>query len=409
VTVETIVIGGAGHAGVQTAVRLRELGFPGRVVMIAPDSDSPYERPPLSKDFLKAGSSDDVVALRKESFFAEKNIERIQARIDEVARRDRTVLLDNGSRIDYSKLVLAPGSTPRPLAVPGHDLAGVLQLKTHQDAIAVKGALRPESRLVVVGAGYIGLEVAAAAATLGCDTTVLEFQDRVMKRVTSAPVSQYFERLHAEKGVKFVFGAAVTEVRGDSQVRAVITADGIAHPADVVVVGIGVLPAQKLASDCGLDVDDGIVVDLNSRTSDPDIYAVGDATRLVDGLSSLRLESIQNAVAQGINAANHVMNTPPSKPEVPWFWTVQHGIRLQTAGIRNPDDDEIVRKASGDQFSVLYVRDGRLAAIDTVGSLRDFGPGKKLIASRAQIDPERAADPSVKLSEAVRELTAREV
>lgn len=303
------------------------------------------------------------------------------------------------------------GPSARRLMVPGGDLPGIHRLETWEDAVALKDALRPGARVVVIGAGYIGLEVAAAAVENGCETTVLEFQDRAMSRVTSEPVSRHFERIHRSRGTRFVFGAAVTEVRGDGRAQEVRTADGTAYPADVVVVGIGVVPCQELAADCGLRVADGIVVDHDSRTSDPDIYAAGDATRLIDESdgTNRRLESIQSAVAQATNAANHIMGAPSGKREVPWFWTVQHGVRLQTAGLRDPGDTVVVRGADRDQFSVLYLREGRLAAIDTIGSLRDFNPGKKFIAAAARIDPQRAADPSVKLSEAAGDLAAHEV
>ncbi|WP_067662031.1 NAD(P)/FAD-dependent oxidoreductase [Nocardia miyunensis] len=408
---ETIIIGGAGHAGVQTAVRLRELGWAGRILMIAPDADDPYERPPLSKHFLEPGSPDTVVPLRRPGYFESKGIERRRGRIERVVPSTRYVLLESGSRVDYSKLVLAPGSHARRLLVPGGDLAGIHQLKTREDALALKVALRGGARVVVIGAGYIGLEVAAAAAAIGCETTVLEFEKRVMNRVTSEPVSRYFQRIHQDRGTRFVFGAAVTEVRGDGRAQEVLASDGSVYPADVVVVGIGVVPLQELARDCGLRVADGIVVDHDSRTSDPDIYAAGDATRLIDAHdgTNRRLESIQSAVAQATNAANHIMGSPSGKREVPWFWTVQHGVRFQTAGLRDPGDTVVVRGSETEQFSVLYLREGRLAAIDTVGSLRDFNPGKKLIAAAIRIDPQRAADPAVKLSEAAVDLAAHEV
>ncbi|GGL11930.1 putative ferredoxin reductase [Nocardia jinanensis] len=406
---ETVVIGGAGHAGVQSAVRLRELGWPGRITMIAPDSDLPYERPPLSKHFLASGSAEEVVPLRRAGYFEDKRIERVCGRIRQVVPDGRYVLLDNGARYDYAKLVLALGSEARNLAVPGGDLPGVHRLKTREDAGALKKALRRGTRVVVVGAGYIGLEVAAAAAALGCETTILEIADRAMNRVTSEPVSRFFEQLHREHGTELYFGTAVTEIRGEGAVQEVVTSDGAIHPADVVVVGIGVVPSQNVARDCGLRVDDGIVVDHDGRTGHPDIYAAGDVTRLkADGVD-LRLESIQSAVSQAARAADHIMGLPPGKREVPWFWTIQHGVRLQTAGLRRPDDTVLVRTHESGQFSVLYLRAGRLAAIDAVGTLRDFNAGKKLIGAGARLDPRRAADSFAKLSDAVEESAVSEI
>jgi 3-phenylpropionate/trans-cinnamate dioxygenase ferredoxin reductase component len=406
---ETILIVGAGHAGVQAAVRLRELEWGGRVVLIDPDGHVPYERPPLSKDFLKRGASDDVPPLRRDGYYQEKGIELVAARAARINPVQRRVLLATGAELGYTKLILAPGSAARTLTVPGAELAGIHQLKTREDALALKQSLVPGAHVAIIGAGYIGLEVAAAAAALGCETTVLEFQDRVMSRVTSGPVSRFFEQLHGAHGTRFVFGAAVTEIRGEGKVEEVVTADGTVYPADVVVAGIGVVPLEGLAAQAGLHTEDGVVVDADSRTSDPHIYAAGDATRLIcaeEGISR-RLESIQSAVAQAVNAANHIMGATAAKREVPWFWTVQHGVRLQTAGLRHPDDDVVVRGDAGTApFSVLYLRDGRLSAIDTIGSLKDFTQGKKLIAAGAAVDPRLAADPTIKLADAVRDLVA---
>lgn len=403
---EAIVIVGAGHAGVQAAVRLHELEWPGRIVIVEEQAGATYERPPLSKEFLKEGAGEDVAPLRKEQYFAEKGIERVAGSVAGVDRAGRRVVLADGTALEYARLILAPGSSARSLKVPGGDLEGVHLLKTRDDAQALRTALRPGARVVIVGAGYIGLEVAAAAAALGCETTVLEFMDRVMSRVTSEPVSRFFERVHASHGTRLVFGAAVTELRGGGRVEEVITADGASYPADVVLAGIGVVPRQELAAAAGLAVRDGILVDLDSRTSDPDVYAAGDATRLVDPEHGIdrRLESIQSAQAQAVNAANSIMGQPGARHEVPWFWTVQHGVRLQTAGVRVPEDEIVLRgDPAGGKFTVLYLRQGRLAAVDTVGSLADFISGKKLVAAGAALDPGLAADPAVRLSAAVQE------
>ncbi|GAP54412.1 putidaredoxin reductase [Arthrobacter sp. Hiyo6] len=246
--------------------------------------------------------------------------------------------------------------------------------------------------------------MAAAAAAKGCDVTVLEFQDRVMSRVTSASVSRFFEQLHGRNGVRFVFGAAVTAVEGSQRAERIVTADGSVHPADVVLAGIGVVPNQELAGAAGLECRDGIHVDGDGLTSDPAIYAVGDVTRFmstIDGASQ-RLECIQNALAQADRAAAHITGEDAGEPEIPWFWTVQQGIRLQTAGVRHPEDEVIVRGAPAEgKFSVVYLRNGCLAAVDTIGSLTDFRPAKKLIAHKARIDPLLAADPGTRLTDAV--------
>ncbi|MDQ4491931.1 FAD-dependent oxidoreductase [Sinomonas sp. ASV486] len=413
-----VVIVGSGHAGVGVAAGLRSRGWEGRIVLVDAEGQLPYERPPLSKDLLVPGAPAEPVPMRKESWFESRGIERVHGTAASIDRDRRELRLADGRALPYVKLILATGSTPRRLTVPGADLDGVLMLKTLPDARRLAAELAPSSdtapdaarHVVVIGAGYIGLEVAAAAAKHGCRVTVLEFQDRVMSRVTSEPVSRFFEGLHGRAGVEFRFGAAVTALEGtDSpdgagRVEWVVTADGARHRADVVVAGIGVIPEQGLAADAGLEASDGILVDAGGRTSDPDIYAAGDATRfasLYDGASQ-RLECIQNARAQAEAIAADIAGQAPPAPEVPWFWTVQHGVRLQTAGVRHPDDDVLLRgdPANG-KFSVIYLRGGRVAAVDTVGSLADFNAGKKLVAQRATIDPSLAADPSLPLDQAI--------
>jgi 3-phenylpropionate/trans-cinnamate dioxygenase ferredoxin reductase subunit len=399
-----VVIVGSGHAGVGVAAGLRVRKWDGPIVLVDSDGTIPYERPPLSKDLLALGTPAEPTPLRKESYYESRGIERVQGHASAIDRERRQLVLADGRALPYSRLVLATGSMPRRLTVPGADLDGVLMLKTLHDARRLASELAPGRRVVVIGAGYIGLEVAAAAAKLGCTVTVLEFQDRVMSRVTSDPVSRFFEDLHRRAGVEFRFGAAVTGFEGSGRVEWVVTNDGGRYPADVVVAGIGVVPEQGLAVAAGLDVADGILVDTAGRTSDPGIYAAGDVTRSAstyDGASQ-RLECLQNARAQAEAVAASIAGAAPPAAEVPWFWTAQHGVRLQTAGVRRPEDDVIVR---GDpetgRFTIVYLREGRLAAVDTVGSLSDFNAAKRLVSERAALDFARAADPSVPLADAV--------
>ncbi|MGY3320981.1 NAD(P)/FAD-dependent oxidoreductase [Arthrobacter sp. TE12232] len=399
-----IVIVGAGHSGVAVAAGLRSRGWEGDILLLEAEKETPYERPPLSKELLKAGAPDESAVLRKEKFYHEKRINRRAGlTADAIDPGGRTVQLSDGSRHGYHRLVIATGSRARSLTVPGAELPGVQALRTRDDALELKRALVPGARVAIIGAGYIGLEVAAAAAAKGCDVTVLEFQDRVMSRVTSEPVSRFFERLHEQNGVRFVFGAAVTAVEGSDRAERVVTADGAAYPADVVLAGIGVVPNQELAAEAGLQCQDGILVDDDGRTSVPGIYATGDVTRFtstIDGASQ-RLECVQNAMAQADRVAADITGQAPADPEIPWFWTVQHGVRLQTAGVRHPDDDVIVRGTPAEgKFSVVYLRDGRLAAVDTIAGLTDFRPAKKLIAQKTRIDPLLAADPGTPLTDA---------
>ncbi|MDV8148380.1 NAD(P)/FAD-dependent oxidoreductase [Arthrobacter sp. B10-11] len=400
-----VVIVGAGHSGVAVAAGLRTRGWEGGILLLEAEKGTPYERPPLSKELLKPGADDESAVLRKEKFYQDRRIDRAAGlAVESIDRQGRTVLLADGSRHAYHRLVIATGSRARPLTVPGAGLSGVQALRTKDDALELKRHLAAGTRVAIIGAGYIGLEVAAAAAARGCEVTVLEFQDRVMSRVTSAPVSRHFEQLHERHGVRFVFGAAVTGIEGTQRAERVVTADGAAFHADVVLAGIGVIPNQELAAEAGIECRDGILVDADGLTSDATIYATGDATRFtspIDGASQ-RLECIQNAQAQADRVAAHITGQQAAVPEIPWFWTVQHGVRLQTAGVRHPDDEVIVRgdPASG-SFAVVYLRDGRLAAVDTVAGLTDFRPARKLIAQGARMDPTLAADPGIHLSEAV--------
>lgn len=401
---EPIVIVGSGHAGVAVAAGLRTRGWEGRIVVVDAQDNVPYERPPLSKDLLAPGSGDRSALLRKEDYYEAKGIERITGQtVAAIDPASSAVVLADGSRLPYHRLVIATGSRARELPVPGADLDGVLALRTYQDGVAIKRALVPGAKVVVIGAGFIGMEVAAAAVKNGCSVTVLEFQDRVMKRVTSPPVSAFFEQLHRSQGVRLEFGAAVTELQGDGRVERVLTSDGRQFEADVVVAGIGVLPNQELAEAAGLTCGDGVLVNEQCRTSVPGIYAAGDVTRFTSPFSgaSQRLESIQNANAQAEAVVTDILDGQATPTEVPWFWTVQHGVRLQTAGVMHPDDEVIVRgdPATG-KFSVVYLREGRLAAVDTVGGLTDFRPAKKLIPTGLLLDPALVRDPAVKLEDA---------
>ncbi|WP_181151899.1 MULTISPECIES: NAD(P)/FAD-dependent oxidoreductase [unclassified Arthrobacter] len=399
---EPIIIIGAGHAGVSVAAGLRSQGWDGGVLLVDADGRLPYERPPLSKDLLKPGSAEQVTPLRRAGYYQERCIETVLGLdIRQIDVENRSVTLSDGSVRAYHRLVIATGSTARALRIPGGDLPGVQTLKTFDDAARLRTQLTPGARVVIVGAGYIGLEVAAAAAALDCDVTVLEFQDRVMSRVTSEPVSRFFEQHHENHGVRFVFGAAVTAVEGDERAERVLTADGGSYPADVVIAGIGVVPNQQLAEAAGLECNDGILVDQHGRTSHPEVYAAGDVTRFTspfDG-SSLRLECIQNAQAQADSIVHHIVEKPRKDPDIPWFWTVQHGVRLQTAGVRHPDDDAIVRGNVEDKkFSVVYLRNGKLSAVDTIDSLKDFMAAKRLIG--AALDPVLVSAPGTSLAEA---------
>ncbi len=402
--ISPVVIIGAGHAGVRLAVALKSASPAPSVVLLDQDHAFPYERPPLSKEMLKDGP-DAIVKLYKDEFYAEHGIDLMLGRMATTINRGlRTVELADGSQIPYSRVIVATGARARKIPVPGGSLNGVHMLRTLADAQDIHRAIGRSRSIVVIGGGYIGLEVAAAAAEAGRDVTIIEAQDRLMKRVTGEHVSRYFEQLHRMHNVKILVQTGVSELQGVDRVERVVAQDDSVHPADMVVVGIGVQPNDEIARASGLACQDGILVDAQFRTEDPDVYAIGDVARSPneDGRGSVRLESVQNASAQALAVADDILGIQSVKHEVPWFWTTQYGVRLQTAGLLHGHDQAVVRgNIESGRFAVLYLKEKRLIAIDNVGTLKDFMIGKKLIASRTILDIEKAGEPAVKLTETV--------
>ena len=403
---EVVVIIGAGHAGGTAAATLRQEGFEGRIVLLGDEPYPPYERPPLSKAVLSGAMPLEKTFLRKPTFYQEKAIElRTGAGVEAIDRAARTVRLFSGESLAYDKLILATGSRLRRLKVPGADLLGVYYLRGIDDSLAIKDQLKQGANIVIIGGGYIGLEVAASAAKAGAKVTLIEAMDRVMARVTSETVSRFFQDEHRRHGVELKLNTGVTALEGEGKVERVVAGDGSVLPADMVVVGIGILAADELAQAAGLQCDNGIVVDEFTRTSDPSIWAIGDVTNHPNSLlgGRFRLESVQNAISQGQTATKAILGRATAYAEVPWFWSDQYDLKLQTAGIRQPSDREVVRgDPANRKFSVCYLRDGALAAIDTIANLKDFMPAKKLIAEKRPIDPERLANPDIPLAEAGR-------
>jgi 3-phenylpropionate/trans-cinnamate dioxygenase ferredoxin reductase subunit len=402
VDASSVVIIGAGHAGVHAAASLRSLGHRGRLILLDQQPEIPYERPPLSKGVLVGSTNPQRTVLRKPDFYQEKGIDlRTDVRVAAIEPSEGRVNLAQGGSIPYDALLLATGAIGRPVDVPGAHLAGIFQLRSLADSLAIKAQLVAGVRIVIVGAGYIGLEVAAAAAKAGARVTILEREDRVMSRVTSAPVSRHFEELHRGHGVNIHLARQVAAFEGSHRVARVITAGGERFDADIVIVGIGILPAQELAVAAGLTCQDGVVVNSFCETSADGIYAAGDVTRHDSVFSdrSLRLECVQNAMSQAEVAARRMRGSAEPCIDVPWFWTDQYGCRLQSVGIRQEGDEVVLRGTpSSCRFSVLYLREGRLAAVDTVNMLKDFAPAMKLISARKCIDVSVAAHPELSLA-----------
>jgi len=396
-----IVIVGAGQAGAQVAFSLRQWGHEGGITLVGDEPFPPYERPPLSKDLLKGVLEEDRLFFRTASWYAENSIDlRTGAEAVAIDRERGVVRLTDGGEIAYDTLVLATGSRPRPLKVRGADLPGVFELRTIADTRALRGAMRPGAKMLVVGAGYIGLEVAAVARTLGLEVTVLEAMERVLARVTGKVVSDFFEAEHRSHGVDLRCGARLDAFEGDGALRVARLADGAGIAADVAVVGVGILPRAELAEASGIACEDGIVVDRDARTSDPRVFAVGDCARrpLVHYGRSGRLESVHNAIEQGKITAAAILGRPRPAEDVPWFWSDQYDLKLQIAGLSQGHDRIVVRGSPAERkFAAFYLLGGVLLAVDAVNCPMEFMASKLLIAGAARPDPDQLGDPGVSM------------
>jgi 3-phenylpropionate/trans-cinnamate dioxygenase ferredoxin reductase subunit len=378
-----IAIIGAGQAGLQVAESLRSEGYEGEVLMIGDEPRPPYQRPPLSKAYLLGESSEAQLTIRSPEALARKNIVLMSGvSVTAIDRAARQIRLADGRGIDYTGLCLATGSRPRPLPVPGAELGNVFPLRTLADTQAIAAQLPSVQRVVVIGGGFIGLEFAAVARKFGKDVVVLEGADRLMPRAVTPMLSEFFRTLHVDHGVAIELGAAVTELSGqEGKVRAVHTADGREFPADLVLVGIGILPNEELAKAAGLECERGIVVDACSRTLDPLIVAAGDCTarRLPDG-GLLRLESVQNAVEQGKSAAAALVGKERPFTAAPWFWSNQYDVKLQMVGLAaGHDRTELRGDPATRKFSAFHYRGETLLAVDSVNSPEDHMPARKLL------------------------------
>ncbi len=396
-----VVIVGAGHASGQVVATLRQKNFDGNICLVGEEPYLPYQRPPLSKKYLAGELPPERLHFKADNFYDAPNVVvHLSTTIDHIDRSTKVVLSDTGSKFPYDKLVLSLGAHPRRVDLPGVELSGVHYLRTIQDVDAIREKIEPGCQLVIVGAGYIGLEVAAVTAKLGLDVTVVEMMDRVMSRVVSEEVSKFFQKEHTEHGVKLLLSTGIKDFSGDGNVHAVDLSDGTRIAADLVVIGIGVVPNTDLAADAGLEVSNGIVVDDHCRTSDPDIYAVGDCTYHPNDVlgCQVRLESVHNALEQAKTAATNICGEDQVYAQVPWFWSDQYDLKLQIAGLSQNYDQTIIRGDPDDRsFSCLYLNSGRLIAVDAINKPRDFMQSKKLIADHAVIDASLLADSTVEL------------
>ncbi|MFE6042495.1 NAD(P)/FAD-dependent oxidoreductase [Streptomyces sp. NPDC056452] len=399
-----VVVVGAGQAGFDTACALRSRGFRGRITLIGDEPPGPSYRPPLSKGYLAGTVAAEEIALRPPSFYTEQDIELLPGdRVASLDRERRTVLLESGLRLPYDRLVLATGSRPRTLPVPGASLTGVLSLRGLADAEDLRLRLSgPPRRLVVVGAGFIGLEVAATARGLGHEVTVVEAQPRALARALTPTVSDRIVAEHRERGVRVLLGREVTALFGDGEGRVqVMELDGGERiAADLIVVGVGVLPNIELALAADLLVGDGVVVDAQLRTSEPDIFALGDCARFPSPHAGrhVRLESVQNASDQAKCVAAAICGEPYAYTAVPWFWSEQYALRLQIAGLTAGHDETVtVGDLADGKFSVFCFRGGRLTGVESVNRPADHGIARRLLTAGTDLSPATVREPGFDL------------
>lgn len=400
-----VVIVGAGHAGGTVAALLRQYGWTGPVTLVGAESSAPYQRPPLSKGLMLGKVTPEELHLKPRSFYGERQIElltgRHAARVD---RERRQVHLEGGSMLAYDHLVIATGARLRPLGVPGMNLAGVMSLRTADDALRLRAAIQPGMRVVIVGGGYIGLEAAASARTLGAEVRVVEREARLMARVASRELSEFVAGYARARGVEVEFGATVAGFEGAGErVATVRLADGRSHACDLALVGIGVVAEQTLAHEAGLECRDGIIVNGDALSSDPAVSAVGDCTRRPIPLfgCTARLESVHNAMEQAKQVASRLCGKAQPTAEAPWTWSDQFDLRLQIAGLISAEDEVAVRgDPEGNAFAIFHVSPaGVLRAVEAVNAPMDFAFGRMAIGKRLATPPARLRDTAVPLKE----------
>lgn len=401
---QKIVIIGGGQAGAQVVQSLRQFGYEGDLVLVGDEAALPYQRPPLSKAYMKGELGEDRLYFKPAAWYEDNKVETLLSqRVEKIDRARRQVTLEHGGHLDYDALIIATGSRPRSLPVEGADLENVFDLRGLADVEHIQPKMIPGHRLVIVGAGYIGLEAAAVARQLGLEVTVLEMEQRALARVTSPVISSFYEALHMEHGVDVRCGARLARLKGeDGKLTHAVLASGEEIEADMVLAGIGIVPNVELAEDAGLPVKNGIIVDEDARTSDPRIFAAGDCTvrPLAHYARTGRLESVHNAIEQGKLAAAAIMGKPRPALDCPWFWSDQYDIKLQIAGLSMGYDEIVVRgDIEAKKFAAFYLKNGRLIAVDAINSPPEFIASKRLIMSGASVASETLKDTSISMKE----------
>ena len=399
----TVIIG-AGHAGGTVAALLRQYAYTAPITVVGEEPLAPYQRPPLSKAWLKGEADADSLALRPDSFYAENHIDLIlNVKATAIDRAAKTVGLSDGRSLAYDTLIIATGARARTLPLPGADLRGVLTLRSAADAEALKALLGPGKRLAVIGGGYIGLEAAASALALGGSAVVIEREARILARVSCPEISTFFTDYHKAKGVDFVVGADVEALQGQNgAVTGVRLADGTVIACDAALIGVGAPPNEELAKAAGLACDGGIVVDETARTADPAVFAIGDVTKrpLPRYDRAFRLESVANALEQARQAACAITGRGAPTSEVTWNWSDQYDLKYQFAGLPFDVDSHLVRgDVAGAKFAVFHLKGDVIQAVEAVNAPAEFMAGRRLIGERRPISRERLADTAISMKE----------
>lgn len=402
-----VVIVGAGHAGAQAAIALRQQKFEGSIALVGDETDLPYERPPLSKDYLSGEKAFDRILIRPASFWTDREITLLAGhRVTWLDPIGREVLAGGGVRISYTNLIWATGGSPRSLSCRGNDLVGIHSIRNRGDVDRLEAELRGTQRICIVGGGYIGLEAAAVLTKFGKAVTVLEAQDRVLARVAGADLSRFYEAEHRAHGVDVQLNVSVECIEGEAgRVSGVRLADGKVVPCEMVIVGIGIIPAVEPLKAAGARGDNGVLVDHYCRTSLDNVYAIGDCaahqSRFASG-TILRVESVQNANDMAAVAARAITGNPISYEAVPWFWSNQYDLRLQTIGLSLGYDETVIRgDLDNRSFSIIYLKDGKVIALDCVNATKDYVAGKQLVMTGSTADRATLADFHVPLKDLV--------
>lgn len=402
----SVIIIGASHAAAQTGFSLRQGGWDGDITIIGDELELPYHRPPLSKEFLSGQQSMDDILIRPAASYAAASIDmKLGMRVGAINRNKKTVLIEHGDTLAYSKLVLTTGARIRRLPVPGEDLENVFYLRDTQDVLAIKKKSETAKSALIIGGGYIGLETAASLRIQGLEVTVIEAMPRILQRVTAPEMSEFYRRVHSQEGVLIHENIAASEIKKEGEELRILTSCDGDFKADMVIIGIGVVPNVELAQAAGLSIGNGIEVNEFCQTSDPNIYAAGDVSWHYNPIykSHVRLESVPNATEQGKVIASHINNAPKPYHSLPWFWSDQFDLKLQIAGLSTGFEDVVIRGDinSSRSFAAYYFKDNQFIAVDAVNAPRDFMFGKMCLTKGVNVDKALIGDDEINLKECV--------